>query len=85
LPHPKAIAARSALALEAFLAGQDDATEADVANVESDLPLMVVVVRLAETRKGFAKRLFLNAKIRTDRKSCFNVLCCWHPQLDIPD
>ncbi|MEY4810385.1 MAG: hypothetical protein RI986_723, partial [Planctomycetota bacterium] len=46
MPHPKAIAARSALALEAFLAGQDDATEADVANVESDLPLMVVVARL---------------------------------------
>jgi hypothetical protein len=49
LPHPKAIAARCALALEAFLAGQDEATEADIANVESDLPLMVVVARLAET------------------------------------
>lgn len=49
MPHPKAIAARGALALEAFLAGQDEAAEADIANVESDLPLMVVVARLAET------------------------------------
>ncbi len=68
LPHPKAIAARSALALEAFLAGQDDATEADVANVESDLPLMVVVARLAETLDPWlATRNTLGARLAAIR------------------
>jgi hypothetical protein len=68
LPHPKAIAARSALALEAFLAGQDDATEADVANVESDLPLMVVVARLAETLEPWlATRNTLGARLAAIR------------------
>ena len=68
LPHPKAIAARSALALEAFLAGQDEATEADVANVESDLPLMVVVARLAETLEPWlATRNTLGARLAAIR------------------
>ena len=70
LPHPKAIAARSALALEAFLAGQDDATEADVANVESDVPLMVVVARLAETLEPWlATRNTLGARLAAIRDS----------------
>ena len=68
LPHPKAVAARSALALEAFLAGQDEATEADVANVESDLPLMVVVARLAETLDPWlATRNTLGARLAAIR------------------
>ena len=68
LPHPKAVAARSALALEAFLAGQDEATEADVANVESDLPLMVVVARLAETLEPWlATRNTLGARLAAIR------------------
>lgn len=68
MPHPKAIAARCALALEAFLAGQDEATEADIANVESDLPLMVVVARLAETLEPWlATRNTLGARIAAIR------------------
>jgi hypothetical protein len=68
LPHPKTIAARSALALEAFLAGQDEATEADVANVESDVPLMVVVARLAETLEPWlATRNTLGARLAAIR------------------
>jgi hypothetical protein len=68
LPHPKAIAARCALALEAFLAGQDEATEADIANVESDLPLMVVVARLAETLEPWlATRNTLGARLAAIR------------------
>ena len=68
MPHPKAIAARCALALEAFLAGQDEATEADIANVESDLPLMVVVARLAETLEPWlATRNTLGARLAAIR------------------
>ena len=68
MPHPKAIVARSALALEAFLAGQDDAAEADIANVESDLPLMVVVARLAETLEPWlATRNTLGARLAAIR------------------
>ena len=68
LPHPKAVAARSALALEAFLAGQDEATEADIANVESDLPLMVVVARLSETLEPWlATRNTLGARLAAIR------------------
>ena len=68
MPHPKAIAARSALALEAFLAGQDEAAEADIANVESDLPLMVVVARLAETLEPWlATRHTLGARLAAVR------------------
>jgi hypothetical protein len=68
MPHPKAIAARGALALEAFLAGQDDAAEADIANVEADLPLMVVVARLAETLEPWlATRNTLGARLAAVR------------------
>ncbi|NBX32155.1 MAG: hypothetical protein EBR07_05415, partial [Planctomycetes bacterium] len=68
MPHPKAIAARSALALEAFLAGQDEAVEADIANVEADLPLMVVVARLAETLEPWlATRNTLGARLAVVR------------------
>ncbi len=68
MPHPKAIAARSALALEAFLAGQDEAAEADIANVEADLPLMVVVARLAETLEPWlATRNTLGARLAAVR------------------
>ena len=68
MPHPKAIAARSALALEAFLAGQDEAAEADIANVEADLPLMVVVARLAETLEPWlATRHTLGARLAAVR------------------
>jgi hypothetical protein len=68
MPHPKAIAARGALALEAFLAGQDEAAEADIANVESDLPLMVVVARLAETLEPWlATRNTLGARLAAAR------------------
>ena len=68
MPHPKAIAARCALALEAFLAGQDEATDADIANVESDLPLMVVVARLAETLEPWlATRNTLGARLAAIR------------------
>ena len=49
MPHPKAMAARSALALEAFLDGKDDDAEADIATVESDLPLIVLIARLTDT------------------------------------
>ena len=68
MPHPKAIAARGALALEAFLAGQDEAAESDIANVESDLPLMVVVARLAETLEPWlATRNTLGARLAAAR------------------
>jgi hypothetical protein len=68
MPHPKAIAARSALALEAFLAGQDEAADADIANVEADLPLMVVVARLAETLElWLATRNTLGARLAAVR------------------
>jgi hypothetical protein len=68
MPHPKAIAARSALALEAFLAGQDEAAESDIANVESDVPLMVVVARLAETLEPWlATRNTLGARLAAAR------------------
>jgi len=68
MPHPKAIAARSALALEAFLAEQDEAAEADIANVEADLPLMVVVARLAETLEPWlATRNTLGARLAVVR------------------
>lgn len=68
MPHPKAIAARGALALEAFLAGQDEAAEADIANVESDVPLMVVVARLAETLEPWlATRNTLGARLAAVR------------------
>lgn len=64
MPHPKAIAARGALALEAFLAGQDEAAEADIANVEVDVPLMVVVARLAEILEPWlATRNTLGARL----------------------
>jgi hypothetical protein len=68
MPHPKAIAARCALALEAFLAGQDEAAEADIATVESDVPLMVVVTRLAETLEPWlATRNTLGARLAAIR------------------
>lgn len=64
MPHPKAIAARGALALEAFLAGQDETAEADIANAEVDVPLMVVVARLAEMLEPWlATRNTLGARL----------------------
>ena len=67
-PHPKAIAARSALALESFLAGQDAAAESDIATVESDLPMMVVVARLTDILDPWlASRDSLGARLATVR------------------
>ena len=46
--HPKALAARSALALESLIAAKDPELDADLAALERDLPLMILVSRLSE-------------------------------------
>ena len=46
--HPKALAARSALALESLIASKDADVDADLAALERDLPLMIIASRLSE-------------------------------------
>ena len=46
--HPKALAARSALALESLIGAKDADVDADLAVLERDLPLMIITSRLSE-------------------------------------
>ena len=45
--HPKALAARSALALESLIGAKDADVETDLAALERDLPLMIIASRLS--------------------------------------
>ena len=46
--HPKALAARSALALESLIGAKDADVDTDLAALERDLPLMIITSRLSE-------------------------------------
>jgi hypothetical protein len=45
--HPKALAARSALALESLIGAKDADVDTDLAALERDLPLMIIASRLS--------------------------------------